>query len=203
VKIKGRWTYLYRAVDSDGKSVVFLLRAKRDVAAAKAFFRRAFKSQGRLPRAITLDGYQASHRAAREFLGEHRRGKRAKLRSSKYLNNLIEQLAAATLISGLGLLFGGALLIVHADMPSILLSGLIGDILSNVVFQRTTLERIPAARRQIHMSNVASVISGMALAGGLLLLSDPNWIDRRMLAAGFGVNCSCYRLWPPAKLEEA
>jgi len=30
---------------------------KRDVAAAKAFFRLAFKSQGRLPRAITLDGY--------------------------------------------------------------------------------------------------------------------------------------------------
>ena len=91
VKIKGRWTYLYRAVDKQGKTVDFLLRAKRDVAAAKAFFRRAFKSQGRLPRAITLDGYQASHRAAREFLGEHRRGKRTKIRSSKYLNNLIEQ----------------------------------------------------------------------------------------------------------------
>lgn len=91
VKIKGRWTYLYRAVDSDGNTVDFLLRAKRDVSAAKAFFRWAFKGQGRLPRAITLDGYQASHRAAREFLGEHRCGKRTKLRSSKYLNNLIEQ----------------------------------------------------------------------------------------------------------------
>ena len=91
VKIKGSWTYLYRAVDSAGKTVDFLLRAKRDVAAAKAFFRRAFESQGRLPRAITLDGYQASHRAAREILGEHRRGKRTQLRSSKYLNNLIEQ----------------------------------------------------------------------------------------------------------------
>ena len=91
VKIKGRWTYLYRAVDSDGKTVDFLLPAKRDVAAEKAFFRRAFKSQGGLPRAITLDGYQASHRAAREILGEHRRGKRTKIRSSKYLNNLIEQ----------------------------------------------------------------------------------------------------------------
>ena len=65
VKIKGRWTYLYRAVDKEGKTVDFLLRAKRDVAAAKVFFRRAFKSQGRLPRAITLDGYQAFHRAAR------------------------------------------------------------------------------------------------------------------------------------------
>ena len=91
VKIKGRWTYLYRAVDSAGKTIDFLLRAKRDVTAAKAFFRQAFKNQGRLPRAITLDGYQASHRAAREILSEHRRGKRTKLRSSKYLNNLIEQ----------------------------------------------------------------------------------------------------------------
>ena len=73
------------------ETIDFLLRANRDVAAAKVFFQRAFKSQGRLPRAITLDGYQASHRAAREFLGEHRRGGRTEVRSSKYLNNLIEQ----------------------------------------------------------------------------------------------------------------
>jgi transposase-like protein len=91
VKIKGCWTYLYRAVDSNGHTVDFLLRAKRDVAAAKAFFRRAFESQRSLPRDITLDGYQASHRAAREFLATHRRGYRTKIRSSKYLNNLIEQ----------------------------------------------------------------------------------------------------------------
>jgi transposase-like protein len=91
VKIKGRWTYLYRAVDKAGRTVDFLLRAKRDVAAAKAFFRRAFKSQGQLPRVITLDGYQASHRAARECLVECQGDKRTKIRSSKYLNNLIEQ----------------------------------------------------------------------------------------------------------------
>jgi transposase-like protein len=91
VKIKGRWTYLYRAVDKEGKTVDFLLRAKRDVAAAKAFFRRAFGAQGRLPHKITLDGYQASDRAAKEALGEHSEGNRCKIRSSKYLNNLIEQ----------------------------------------------------------------------------------------------------------------
>jgi len=91
VKIKGRWTYLYRAVDKEGKTVDFLLRAKRDVAAANAFFRRAFKSQSRLPQKITLDGYQASHRAAREFLEQHQGCARTTIRSSKYLNNLIEQ----------------------------------------------------------------------------------------------------------------
>ena len=75
VKIKGRWTYLYRAVDKEGKTVDVLLRAKRDVAAAKVFFRRAFRGQGRLRHKITLDGYQASHRAASEVLGRASRGK--------------------------------------------------------------------------------------------------------------------------------
>ena len=91
VKIKGRWSYLYRAVDEEGKTIDFLLRAKRDVPAAKAFFRRAFRRQGRPPRKITLDGYQVTHRAAKEVLSEHPRGEQSEIRSSKYLNNLIEQ----------------------------------------------------------------------------------------------------------------
>ena len=61
------------------------------IAAAKAFFRRAFRGQGRLPHKITLDGYQASHRAAKEALGEHSAGNQCEVRSSKYVNNLIEQ----------------------------------------------------------------------------------------------------------------
>jgi len=64
---------------------------KRDVAAAKAFFRLAFRRQGRLPLKIMLDGCQASHRAAKEALDEHPEGNQCKIRSSKYLNNLIEQ----------------------------------------------------------------------------------------------------------------
>ncbi|WP_083967391.1 MULTISPECIES: DDE-type integrase/transposase/recombinase [unclassified Methylosinus] len=69
----------------------FLLHAKQDVAAAKACFRGAFARHGPPPRKIRLDGYQASHRAAREVLAQHRRGAPTRIRSSKYLNNRIEQ----------------------------------------------------------------------------------------------------------------
>jgi transposase-like protein len=91
VKIRGKWAYLYRAVDARGKTVDFRLSPKRDVAAAKAFFYKAFKTQGRVPRTITLDGYQASHRAVRELGAEDRKLKAVTLRSCQYLNNIVEQ----------------------------------------------------------------------------------------------------------------
>lgn len=91
VKIRGQWRYLYRAVDRAGKTVDFRLSVKRDVTAAKAFFKKAIKSQGSAPRTITLDGYVASHRAVREIKRDGLLPGDTKLRSSKYLNNLIEQ----------------------------------------------------------------------------------------------------------------
>jgi transposase-like protein len=91
VKIRGRWVYLCRAVDRDGNTVDFRLSRKRDVAAAKAFFRKALKTQCRAPLSIKLDGYAASHRAVREMPAEDIIWKDTKLRSSKYLNDMIEQ----------------------------------------------------------------------------------------------------------------
>jgi IS6 family transposase len=91
VKIRGEWIDLHRAVDRDGKTVVFRLSARRDVAAAKAFFRKAIKARGCAPRTITLDGYAVSHRVVHEMRADGMLPDDTKLGSSKYLNNLIEQ----------------------------------------------------------------------------------------------------------------
>ena len=90
VKVKGRWTYLYRAVDKQGRTVDFLLSEHRDVAAAKGFFRKAMKSHA-TPRVITLDAYAASHRAIAELKAAGSMPHRVRIRSSKYLNNIVEQ----------------------------------------------------------------------------------------------------------------
>ena len=91
VKIRGKWSYLYRAVDREGQTVDFRLSANRDVKAAKAFFRKALQTQGRPPVSITLEGYAASHRAVKELAQHSACWKDTRLRSSKYLNNMIEQ----------------------------------------------------------------------------------------------------------------
>src|SRR5437868_5394393 len=44
LRVAGKWTYLYRAVDSTGATIDFLLSARRDVAAVKRFFQKALRS---------------------------------------------------------------------------------------------------------------------------------------------------------------
>jgi transposase-like protein len=92
IRVKGRWTYLYLAVDSRGQTIDFLLAAKRDTAAAKRFFRQALARPHTVnPRTITVDKNPAYPKAvtAMKEVGELRRCSR--LRQFKYLNNIVEQ----------------------------------------------------------------------------------------------------------------
>ena len=73
-----------------GREIDFYLSEKRDITAAKHFLRKAMKSVG-APRVITLDAYAASHRAVAELKSEGMLPGRVRVRSSKYLNNVIEQ----------------------------------------------------------------------------------------------------------------
>ena len=90
IKVKGQWVYLYRAVDKQGRTVDFLLSQRRDVATAKRFFSHATRQHG-APRVITLDGYAASHRAVAQLKEVGTLPRRVRIRSSQYLNNIVEQ----------------------------------------------------------------------------------------------------------------
>jgi IS6 family transposase len=91
-KVKGRWMYLYRAVDSRGQTIDFLLSAKRDAEAAKRFFRKALAQLHTVnPRTITVDKNAAYPKAASEMKRDGELWRRSRLRQVKYLNNIVEQ----------------------------------------------------------------------------------------------------------------
>jgi putative transposase len=69
VRVKGKWKYLYRAVDKTGATVDFLLTAKRDRNAARRFLRKAIKSNG-TPGKITIDKSGANAAAIESYNDE-------------------------------------------------------------------------------------------------------------------------------------
>ena len=97
VRVKGRWCYLYRAIDSKGATIDFLLSALRDADAAKRLFRKALSDRSHpQPRVIntglaarrTIQGYEAVHMIrkgqARWVAGDDL------LRQIQFIDNLFE-----------------------------------------------------------------------------------------------------------------
>lgn len=86
VRVRGRWQYLYRAIDRDGNLIDTRLSATRDLAAAETFFRQAVATVGAKPDRVTTDKHAAYPQAIQSVLGfavVHR--------TTQYLNNRIEQ----------------------------------------------------------------------------------------------------------------
>jgi transposase-like protein len=90
IRVGGRWTYLYRAIDEHGLTVNFLLSERRDILAAGQFFTGAIERHG-APDRVTLDGYPATHSAAAEPKQSGTLRPQTKVWTSKYLNNIVEQ----------------------------------------------------------------------------------------------------------------
>ncbi|HHP7231789.1 MAG TPA: IS6 family transposase [Xenococcaceae cyanobacterium] len=92
IKVKGKWKYLYRAVDSNGNTLEFMFSAKRDKKAAKRFFKKALKARhNKQPRVINVDKNPDYPSAIKELKEEGLLSEECELRQEKYLNNIIEQ----------------------------------------------------------------------------------------------------------------
>jgi transposase-like protein len=86
LKVRGRWCYLYRAIDRNGNLLDTMLSEQRDMAAAQAFFLSARAVTGVTPERVTTDGHGSYPRAIRSALG-----RRVVHRTSAYKNNGLEQ----------------------------------------------------------------------------------------------------------------
>ena len=93
IKVKGKWMYLYRAIDKHGKTLDFMLSKRRDKAAARLFFRRAIETNG-LPSRIVIDKSGANLEGLQRInvgLKFSRTKQRIEILRVKYLNNIVEQ----------------------------------------------------------------------------------------------------------------
>src|SRR5580693_4409309 len=92
VRVKGKWVYLYRAVDSTGATIDFLLWAKRDAAAAERFLTKALGGENHpAPRIINTDKHAAYPPAIVELKAGRVLEEKCTHRPVQYLNNVLEQ----------------------------------------------------------------------------------------------------------------
>jgi transposase-like protein len=92
VRVKGRWCYLYRAIDSCGATIDFLLSALRDAEAAKRLFRKALSDPSHpQPRVINTDQAPIYGSAIPDIKKEGTLRRRCRHRPVLYLNNILEQ----------------------------------------------------------------------------------------------------------------
>ncbi len=92
VKVGKQWKYLYRAVDKEGQTIEFLLSAKRDISAAKRFFKKMLRADHRrLPFSISVDKHASYPDAFSASQQEGILPLDCKLRRTKYLTNIVEQ----------------------------------------------------------------------------------------------------------------
>ncbi len=89
--VKGQWKYLYRAVDSEGNTLDFLLRAKRDTKAAERFLQKTLNaSHTQIPRVINVDKNAAYPPAVDNLKADEQLPEIIELRLVLYLNNIVE-----------------------------------------------------------------------------------------------------------------
>ncbi len=92
VRVKGRWCYLYRAIDSTGATIDFVLSGLRDAAAAKRLFRKALTVPSHpQPRVINTDQARLYGAAIAGVQKEGILRCRCRHRPIQYLNNILEQ----------------------------------------------------------------------------------------------------------------
>src|SRR5499427_990407 len=92
IRVKGKWRYLYRAVDSSGATLDFLLSAKQDAVAAKRFLLKALGGANHpVPQVINTDGHAAYPPAVTQLKAEGSLAEDCRHRQVPYLNNVLEQ----------------------------------------------------------------------------------------------------------------
>ena len=92
IKVKGKWCYLYRAIESEGNMIDFYLNKTRNHKAAKRFFKKALRSfhVSRL-RVTIVDKNPPYPMAIAELKKEKKMSVGIQIRQIKYLNNIVEQ----------------------------------------------------------------------------------------------------------------